>query len=162
MTPELSRPFPRSRVGEGASVLVDANPAECAALATRMDIPEVRQLRCSFELARPQGRAIPATGTLAARVVQICVVSLEPFEADIAEDFTIRFVPAGSESDELDLEAPDEVPYDGDMLDLGEAAAEQLALALDPFPRKPGATLAGDAADDAGAFAALRKLRQRG
>ena len=63
------------------------------------------------------------------------------------------------ESDELDLEAEDEIPYEGTSIDLGEAASEQLALALDPFPRKPGAELPGSVGPhESGAFAALAKL----
>ena len=43
-------------------------------------------------------------------------------------------------------------PFDGSAIDIGEAAAQQLALALDPYPRAAGASLAGsaDAADPAG------------
>jgi uncharacterized metal-binding protein YceD (DUF177 family) len=161
--PELSRLFPRSRVGEGATFIVEANPAERAALAARMGLLDIHRLVCTFELGRAQGAAVPATGSLVARVTQACVISLDPFEADITEDFAVRFVPAGTESDELDLEALDEIPYEGDMLDLGEATAEQLALALDPFPRKPGAELPGHPSEgDACAFETLRKLRQRG
>jgi uncharacterized metal-binding protein YceD (DUF177 family) len=160
---ELTRPFPRSRVGEGATFVVEANPTERAALAQRMNLPEIHRLVCIFELGRAQGAAVPATGSLVARVTQTCVISLDPFDTDIAEDFAVRFVPAGTESDELDLDAVDEIPYEGDMLDLGEATAEQLALALDPFPRKPGAELPGHPSEaDAGAFEILRKLRQRG
>jgi uncharacterized metal-binding protein YceD (DUF177 family) len=150
-------------VGEGATVVVEANAAELAALALRLRVPEVISLMCRFNLQRAEGAAIPATGSLLARVVQACVVSLETFEADIAEDFTVRFVPAGTESDDLDLEAVDEIPYVGNVLDLGEAAAEQLALALDPFPRKPGAALPEDGqAAPKTAFAALGKLQQQG
>ena len=50
----------------------------------------------------------------------------------------MRCVPAGQESDDADPEAPDEIGYADGMLDLGEAAAEQLALALDPYPRSAG------------------------
>ena len=67
------------------------------------------------------------------------------------------------ESDDADPEALDEIPYADGMLDLGEAAAEQLALALDPYPRAPGAALP-EIADEAEAhrpFAALASLRRR-
>ena len=48
------------------------------------------------------------------------------------------------------------------MLDLGEAASEQLALALDPFPRKPGAALPGEMQEpEEGAFAGLDRLLPR-
>jgi uncharacterized metal-binding protein YceD (DUF177 family) len=84
---------------------------------------------------------VVATGRLEASVVQTCVVSLEDFESPVAEDFVVHFVPEGTESDDPDPESVDEIPYGGDTIDLGEAAAEQLALSLDPYPRRPDATL---------------------
>ncbi len=162
MTRELSRPYPRERVGEGAAFFVEANEAERAALARRMGLVAVKSLTCGFELSRPEGGAIPASGVLRALVVQVCVISLEPFEAEVEDEFAVRFVPAGTEAEDIDLDAPDEIPYEGNMLDLGEAAAEQLALALDPFPRKPDAQLPAEIAAPANPFAALGKLKQQG
>lgn len=139
--PELSRRLPLSRIGRGQDFIVEANEAECAALARRMGIIAISALRCSFAIQPGHGRQYVATGTLAADVTQTCVVSGEVFASRVGEDFRVLFVPAGSESEELDLEADDEVPYEGDIIDLGEATAEQLALCLDPFPRKPGVSL---------------------
>ena len=157
--PELPRPFAIARIGAGACFVVEAKPEECRALALRMGVDAVHSLVCRFDLQRGPHETVAATGRLRARVSQACVVSLEPFEAELAEDFKLRFVPAGQESDELDLESDDEVPYAGGILELGEAAAEQLALALDPFPRKPGVELpAAEAEQEAGAFAALSRL----
>ncbi len=159
--PELARPYPITRIGAGARFVVDARPEECRALAARMGIEAVHSLTCRFDLRREAGDSVEARGLLQARVRQACVVSLEPFDADLAEDFTIRFVPEGRESDDLDLEADDEVTYAGGVLDLGEAAAEQLALALDPFPRKPGAEMPdAGLAPEGSPFAALSRLRQ--
>jgi uncharacterized metal-binding protein YceD (DUF177 family) len=86
------------------------------------------------------------------------VVTLEPFATEVAEEFSVRFVPEDQLSEELDIEAEDEIPYAGATIDLGEATAEQLALALDPFPRRPGVEFLEDeeAADD-GPFAALAR-----
>ena len=93
---------------------------------------------------------------------QTCVVSLDPFDADVVETFTIRFVPRGTEQEELDPDSDDEVTYQGGLLDLGEAASEQLALALDPFPRIPGIELPEEAqAHEDGAFAGLGALLPR-
>ncbi len=166
MRPELSRAIPVDRLP--AASTVEATAAECAALAVRLRIPAVRSLRCDFTLRR-QGEAVAAEGVLRAVVVQSCVVSLEPVEQAVAERFTLRFVPAGREQDGDDPDAPDELPYDGGRIDLGEAAAEQLALGLDPYPRHPDAVLdpaAADAAsDDDGedappsGLAALRRLQ---
>ena len=106
-----------------------------------MHLPAVLSLRCTFRLVRLTADCILAEGHLRARVVQTCVVSLDDFASDIDEPFRIRFVPAGQESDDPDPESDDEIGYAGGALDLGEAAAEQLALALDPYPRAPGAVL---------------------
>ena len=143
MTSELHRPVAADRIGpRGLDVVVEADAAECAALAKRMGIPAVQSLRCDFRVTRAGGDRFAATGHLRARVVQTCVVSLEDFAADVDDRFRLRFVPVGEESDEVDATDPvDELAYEAGMLDLGEAAAEQLGLALEPYPRRPGAEL---------------------
>lgn len=160
MTPELHRPVAVDRIGSrGLDVTVEANAAECTALAERMGIPAVSSLTCHFHVTRGSSDAITATGHLRARVVQTCVISLEDFAADVEERFRLRFVPIGQQADETDPEDPeDEVVYEVGMLDLGEAAAEQLSLALDPYPHRPGAALP-DSEPEAAVhpFAALRR-----
>jgi uncharacterized metal-binding protein YceD (DUF177 family) len=138
--PELHRALPIDRIASsGAEMLVEANAEECAALARRYAIPAVLSLACKFRVTPAGADAFDAHGVLAARVVRECVVSLDEFETDVEEAFVVRFVPEGRESDDPDPERPDDIAYVGRALDLGEAAAEQLALALDPYPRKPGA-----------------------
>ena len=160
--PEMQRPFPITRIGAGIRFLVESRPGEREALARRMGLLAIDALTCRFDLRRDVGDAIEASGLLLARVTQTCVVSLEAFDADIAESFSVRFVPAGTERDDLDIEADDEIGYEGGVLDLGEATSEQLALALDPFPRKPGVELDPEITlPEAPAFAALAKLLPR-
>ncbi len=139
MKPEFSRPLALARIGGGRTIAIEATPAERAALAQRMRVPELPALTCTFALRPIAGGVVSADGLLQARVVQVCVLSLDPFEAAIEERFALRFVPQGQESPAIDPEAIDEIAYAGNTIDLGEAAAEQLALALDPYPRKPGA-----------------------
>ena len=134
MNPELHRPMLLDRIGpNGLDVTVEATPAECAALAARMQLPAVHAVSCTFHLVREDRDTILARGHLKARVTQTCIVSLEDFEAPVEEVFRICFVPAGEETDDLDPESDDEIPYEGNVIDLGEAAAEQLALALAPI-----------------------------
>jgi uncharacterized metal-binding protein YceD (DUF177 family) len=159
MTPEMSRIFPVDRVGEGARFVVEGTAAERQAVAQRLGLVAVHALTCGFELTKGQRGSVVAEGQLRARVVQTCVVSLEPFDTTVQEDFRVRFVPAGTESDDLDLDADDEIPFTEKVLDLGEAATEQLALALEPFPRKPGAALPAEASEmPEGPFAKLLRL----
>jgi uncharacterized metal-binding protein YceD (DUF177 family) len=162
VTPELHRPVTIDRVDNtGLDMSVEANEAECSALAVRMKLPDMRSLTCDFHLEREFAGAFLAHGHLRARVVQTCVVSLEDFTNLIEEHFAVRLVPEGQESDD-DPESLDEIPYHGETIDLGEVAAEQLALALDPYPRAPGAELP-TLPDDAEwqPFAALDALRRR-
>jgi uncharacterized metal-binding protein YceD (DUF177 family) len=160
---ELSRPLPLDRVdARGLEVTVEASAAECAALTRRFAIPAVETLTCRFRLRRAAPGIVDADGTLQARVVRTSVVTLEDFAQDVAEAFGLRFVPAGQETDDDDPDAPDEVAYTGAALDLGEAAAEQLALALDPYPREPGASFPESESDGdpaAAPLAALARLR---
>ncbi len=156
--PEFSRLVPVDRIGPGGiEQTVTATPAECAALAARLGVPSVLALAATFRLVRGEAGRIAATAALAGRLVRECVVSLEPFETGIAEDFAVAFVPEAALGEAIDLEGVDEIPYAGGAIDLGEAAAEQLALTLDPYPRKPGAALdAAVAGEQESPFAVLR------
>ena len=170
MTPEFSRQFRLDELGSAQrAVTIEANAAERAALAERFGLLAIDRLPADAQLTR-EGDIVRADGTLAAEVVQACVASGEPVPAAITEGFNLRFVPAGSEHDaeEVELEESelDEVHYEGGTVDLGEAAAQTLALALDPFPRAPNADeklrnagVIGE--EDAGPFAALKALKDK-
>lgn len=161
MTHEISRLVPLARIGSAPlEVTVRATEAECRSLAARMMLPAIGSLECRFVLRRDGGTAI-AEGQLRAQVVQVCVVSLDEFEAPVEETFVVRFVPAGTEAEAIDPEAEDEIPYEGNTIDLGEATAQQLALALDPYPRKPGVSLEAEPAAPATPFAVLADPRRR-
>ena len=139
---ELSRPLAVERVVRaGTPFTVIADPHECAALAVRLMIPKLGALRCDWMLRPGEGGMIEGSGTLSAVVEQVCVVTLDPFESAVGEQFVVHFVPAGRESPQEDPDDPDQIVYEGASIDLGEAAVEQLALMLDPYPRKPDAQL---------------------
>lgn len=163
MNPELYRPVALDRIGpQGTALAVDAKPGELPAIAARLRLVELSSLHCAFKLRRVGATTIEAEGALRARVAETCVVTLDTFEHEVTEAFTVHFVPAGSEDDDPDPETIDQIPYDGGSVDIGEAAVEQLALALDPYPRKPGAALPPDAAAEPdGPFAALLAARPR-
>lgn len=158
--PEFSRPFPLGSVGpDGRREVLEADEAERAALAARFGIPAVESLRAELRLRPEADGAVRAEGRLAAEVVQSCVVTLEPVAQRVEEAVALRLLPAGLEPRD-DPDEPDEIPSRNGVVDLGEAVAEQLALALDPYPRAPGAVLPAEAADEAERpMAALAKLR---
>ncbi|MGH7068039.1 MAG: YceD family protein [Acetobacteraceae bacterium] len=138
---EFSRPLRLATIPPGGyRIDVAANSVECRALARRFDLPSLATLSCTFALSREPGAVVRASGHLLARVTRICRLTLEQFPADVAEHFVVLFVQSGHESAAFDPETPDEIPYANGVIDLGEATAEQLALALDPWPRKPDVT----------------------
>lgn len=161
MTAEFSRAVPLSKIAPGGTTFaVTATADECAVLAARMGIPAVHALDCSFTVIpeRADPSRIQASGLLRARVTRECIVSAEEFETPVADVFSVIFVPEGEESEDPDPDMDDEIPYRGDTIDLGEAAAEQLALALDPYPRIEGATVPEiDPEEDRNPFAVLKE-----
>jgi hypothetical protein len=162
MIPEMQRLIAIDSIpAEGREVTVEATAQECQAVAKRLGVVAVQALSCRMQLALGFGGAIDAQGKLRASLRQICVVTLEEFDSVTTDEFAVRFVPAGTESDDPDPESVDEIPYEGGAIDVGEAATEQLALILDPYPRKPGATLPEEANDPKESpFASLKSLRK--
>ena len=160
MTPEFHRPLSLDRIGpHGLDTTIEASAAECAALAIRMQLPAVQTVFCTFHLIREGRDKILARGVLRAVVTQTCVISLDDFDATVEEVFQVRFVPSGEETEDIDPDSEDEIPFEGNMIDLGEAACEQLGLALDPYPRMPGVEMPEvDDDPEPHPFAALRKL----
>jgi uncharacterized metal-binding protein YceD (DUF177 family) len=141
MQHEFSRPITIARIAaEGRHESLRASPAECAALARRFGIPAVNRFAADLLLSREGGGGITIQGRILAEVVQECVVTLEPVTLQIDEAVHLRILGPG-ETISDDPESPDDVEAPGGVADLGEALAEQLALALDPYPRAPGAAL---------------------
>ena len=157
--PEFSRPIPRERLG--GQILIEeisATPQERTALARRFRLLGLGLLRATAKIEPGDGAhrkngagLLRLSGHLSAEVSQACVVTLEPVPSRIEEDFTLVYSletePALAlvEVAEVvvDPEAEDSPePLGAGGLDLGEAVAQQLAVALDPYPRVSGAALA--------------------
>lgn len=170
--PEFSRPVRIDTLGEGnRSIAIEADEGERAALATRFGLISLVALTAEAELRR-EGDVIIAEGRLRATAEQACVASGAPVPASVDEPFSLRFVPEGEleEGVEIELDANDwdTIDYSGGAIDLGEAAAETLALSLDPFPRAADADAilreAGVLSEDevvTGPFAALQGLKDK-
>jgi uncharacterized metal-binding protein YceD (DUF177 family) len=160
--PEFSRPLSLGLVGpEGRQEVLDASEAECAALARRFDILGIACLRAELRLKPEVGGAVRVSGRLSASVTQACVTTLEPVEQRVEEELAFRLLPPGQPAED-GPEDIDEIETEGGVADLGEIVAEELALALDPYPRAPGAELPEEARDaSGGAFAALAALKRK-
>jgi uncharacterized metal-binding protein YceD (DUF177 family) len=156
MMPEFSRKLPVHRGVEPVQAFkIEANAAERAALAKRFDLIALDSFSAEGTLATLDGgRRALLRGRIAAQVVQRCVVTLEPVADEIDEAFGLDYaddvmVAAIEKELELDPEADDPPdPLEDEAVDVGEAAAEHLALALNPYPRVPDAQLPGAFAEE--------------
>ena len=111
-----------------------------------------------------RGGLLRLEATLSAEVVQECVVTLEPVRGKIEDRFVLLYGPA-VERGELMLLEDEEVlePMTDGRVDLGEAVAQQLSLAIDPFPRAPGAAASSVPSEGiASPFAALAQWSKKG
>jgi uncharacterized metal-binding protein YceD (DUF177 family) len=145
---------------------IAASAAERAELARRLALIALDRLEARVAVARLAGGLVRLTADLSADVVQECVVTLEPVSSRVEDCFTLLYGHAQDEAREVVLSGEAELvePVSGSTLDIGEAVAQQLSLALDPYPRAPGAAAAEPEAGpgDASPFAALAKWKEKG
>jgi len=166
---EFARPQRVDTIGDDArTVEIDADAQERAALAKRFELIGIERLTGKFTIRR-DAAGIVAEGRVAATVTQACSITGDPLPATVDEPVALRFVAeedAGQDEVELGDSDIDVIPYDGGAIDLGEVAAETMALALDPFPRGPNAETALKEAgvlseEQAGPFGALAALKDK-
>lgn len=164
--PEFSRLVDERHV-DPKPITIEATGEERKALARRFGLVAIHQLQATVRLER-SGEAVAANGRLSASIVQSCAVSGEDLPVRIDEPLAFRFVPAAQPQDEeieLEAEELDEIGFEGHEFDLGEAVAQSLALAIDPYATGPEADRVRKEAgllDEAasGPFAALAALKK--
>lgn len=168
MKPAWTHPLKLHELSRGpVRLTLEADEVQRSAIAAQLGLEGLPALTADVT-ARPWLDGVELTGRLRARVTQICGVSLDAFEQDVEGPIEVRAVPAGSphaapaeDGDlELDAEAPDAPDVlDGETLDLAAYVVEHLALEIDPFPRKPGATFDYEPPrEETSPFAVLKKL----
>jgi uncharacterized metal-binding protein YceD (DUF177 family) len=173
--PEFSRTARVDTLGSAPRMLsIGANEEERAALARRFELLAIDRLSAEAELTR-SGETVRARGTLSAEVTQSCVATGTAVLSRVEERFEIEFRPqpnSGSPDEEIELSEGelDVIFYSGSAVDVGEAVAETLWLALEPFPRAPEADTAlkeagvkseEEAARESSPFAALAALKDK-
>lgn len=164
------RPIKLHELGRGALRLkLEPGDAERAAIAKQLRLQSLPAFTADLTL-KPWLDGVEVKGRFRAVVEQICGVSLDPFEEVVEGDIEVHAVPQGSAHAagpdggelELDPNAPDAPDVlEGDAVDVAGYAVEHLALELDPFPRKPGATFDYQPPEEeTSPFAALKKLTE--
>lgn len=162
---------------KGMPVEITADEAQRAALAEAHNLLQVDHFWAELVVKSWKSDGIRVDGVVRAGIAQACVVTLDPIETQVEEEISATFVPEGSrlarndlEGGEfvLDAEGPDvPEPFSGDRIDVGALAEEFFALAIDPYPRKPGTILeqdtpTPDADEDNGPlYEQLKKLQRK-
>jgi uncharacterized metal-binding protein YceD (DUF177 family) len=165
--PEFARVVDLRQLRDAGDFAVDIAPTEdeAAALARLMGARAVRKMRFRGRLTALPGGGWRLDAWLGATVVQTCVVSLDPVTTRIDQEVRRTWLPQAAQTEVVvDPEDDDEIEPLGARIDLGLVATEALALALPPYPRKPGASLgptamAGRAGEPPKPFAGLAALR---
>jgi uncharacterized metal-binding protein YceD (DUF177 family) len=145
--PEFSHPVSVDRLNETETFLkLSANEKECKALADRFGISSIDSLIAEVRIepiSKGKKVKVLVDADITAKVIQTCVVTLDPIENEVHTKAQVHFVSEEPEiSDDVEIWGEDEdlpdLIIDG-VIDVGEIIAEQVALLLDPFPRIPGA-----------------------
>lgn len=156
-----------ARLGDGKRVDYVADEAARAAIAERLGLLGLDRLEATLTFRR-EGERVRAEGRLRALVAQACVATGQAVPATIDQGIALHFLPepAGTPDEEIELSAEDldVIFHDGREIDLAAAVADELSLALDPYPRSAGAEdalrEAGVLSEElAGPFAALAALK---
>jgi len=147
----FSRPFQVADLDEAPTLVsIEADEAERSALASELGLPAIGALAADLQICKRPYDIVLVEGELRAALTQVCVVTLDPFESSLVEPIRVEFAPAGAQPTPaapprrrpaiqpapIEPDPPDPI-VDG-RIDLGALVAEFLALALDPYPRKPG------------------------
>jgi uncharacterized metal-binding protein YceD (DUF177 family) len=155
MTPvEFSRRIALEQINDrGLNMVIAATAEECLALAARFGLHALDRLEADISL-KPQGPNILLTAMLKASVVYVCRITARPLPADITEAVKLTYKAANTKTSagpqdnqanleiELDADDLDTEWLDPQGIDVGEAIAQALSLALNPYPRAEDADAA--------------------
>jgi uncharacterized metal-binding protein YceD (DUF177 family) len=146
---EIERIVDLDRMGAAGTALdIVASDGERAALAKRFGFLGLPAFSARVTVDHRIGGQVVVEGRLRGRIVQACVLTLDPVTQDLDDTFRIVFKKDLAEERDpesgeavLNAQADAPEPLAGNLLDVGEIVAEQLSLAADPYPRRPGAKL---------------------
>jgi uncharacterized metal-binding protein YceD (DUF177 family) len=155
-----------NQIGSGLKRRLEPDAEARKRIAQALDLQGIEDFTAELDLApTPSSSGWTLKGRVTAHAVQTCGLTLDPLPADVDRRFSIQLVEsAPQETDEIEvtLDEDDVDPIEDGKIDLGQYAVEQLALSLDPFPRKPGAEFVQpEEPAEISPFAALKALKSR-
>lgn len=155
-----------NQIGAGLTRRLEPDEAVCRRIARALDLQALDAFVAEMEVRpTPTSSEWTLKGRVSAHVVQTCGLTLEPLPVDVDRRFSIQLAEAAREQVEeieVTLDEEDVDLIEDGKIDLGQYAVEQLALSLDPFPRKPGAEFVQPQEPaDISPFAALKALKPK-
>ena len=155
-----------NQIGAGLSRTLEPDADARKRIARALDLQGLEDFVTDISVTpTPSTSEWTLKGRVTAHAVQTCGLTLEPLPVDVDRRFSIQLVEAAlQETDEIEVTLDEE---DADLIedgkiDLGQYAVEQLALSLDPFPRKPGAEFVQpEEPKEISPFAALKALKSQ-
>lgn len=135
---------------------ISPNEAERKRLCQRLGLVSIEALDAELVVARRAGEvAYHVTGSFKAEITQSCVVTLEPVQSTVSEEFEAWFadpeaaIPlAKARHDRLNEkghgelpileESEDPEPLIEGKIDLGELVTQYMALTVNPYPHAEG------------------------
>ena len=157
-----SEPVRLHQVAGGVQRTLEPDAAARARIVKALDLASLDSFTAEMNLA-PSPAGWRLSGRVRASLAQTCGITLEPLPLEIDASFALTLAEAvDEESEEIVITMDDESPdlIENGQIDLGQYAVEQLALKLDPFPRKPGAEFVQPPEPaEISPFAVLKRLR---
>jgi uncharacterized metal-binding protein YceD (DUF177 family) len=168
--PPLEREFDLGRLSDaGTEIVLSPTEQERVVLAEWAEVCSIEAFKATIELKRITLGSFRYEARIEADLAQNCVVTLEPVASRIDKTFSrelhLTQVTRHGLVEELtpgagDDDVPEEI--DSPRYDVAGPVLEEFSLAIDPYPRAPGAAFesAPEAEDEAdNPFAVLKRLK---
>ncbi len=143
------------QAGKKMDISPDADTRK--ALAKQLDILELKDLKATLSLSRNIAHIVHIKGELKAKVKQACVITLEPVETNLTDEFEAWYADenqavsfkkaqyeAQSKKELMDVpmldESEDPEPMVNGAVDVADLVTQYLSLAIPPYPTKEGIT----------------------
>lgn len=134
---------------------IEPDDAQSTRLVRRLGVLSLDRCEAKLKISRETGHMICVEGVIEAQIRQNCVVTLEPVETKVHEDFQAwyadneqaislakvkhdRTVQLGQAEMPILEERDDPESIVDGQIDVGELVTQYLSLGIDPYPHAPG------------------------
>ena len=149
MSLELSIPINVAQLpSSGITINKSTKKDVCSKIASRLAVQALESFIINISVCRGNEPTLTAnvTGEIQAKIIQACSVTLEPISSTLCIPVRLTFAeqnhdtPASLTDIDSEEEAWPELMCGG-KFDLGDVLIQLLAVEINPFPRKPEASL---------------------